>query len=102
MALKKEKQPLKPIKKSSYSKKSHSAFYEKFMPLYYEHFEVAGSCSFSKDPISSETPKHSSSPIRVKGASSCSLPSVEDSFLTIPLSKDTNPLYDYLKSLCDL
>ncbi|KAL6346174.1 hypothetical protein AAG906_027912 [Vitis piasezkii] len=44
MAPKKEKQPLKPIKKSPDSKKFHSALFEKFMPLYYVHFEVAERC----------------------------------------------------------
>ena len=102
MAPKKEKQPLKPIKKSPESKKSHSALSEKFMQLYYEHFEVAGSCSFSKDPLPSATLKYSSSPIKDKGASSSSLPSMEDSFPTNPSSNDTNPLFVYLKSLCDL
>ena len=37
MASKKEKQPLRPIKKS------HLALSEKFMPLYHAHFEVVGS-----------------------------------------------------------
>ena len=102
MAPKKEKQPLKSIKKSPGSKKSHSTLFEKFMSLHYEHFEVAGSCSFSKDPIPSTTLKHSSSPNRNKWSSSNSLPSVEDSFPTNPSSNDTNPLSVYLKSLCDL
>ena len=102
MAPRKEKQPLKPIEKSLDSKKSHSIFSEKFMPLYYEHFEVAGFYSFSKDPIPSKIPKHPSSPNRDKGTSLSSLPSVEDSFPTNSFSKDTNPLSGYLKSLCNL
>ena len=57
MAPKKEKEPLKPIKKSPDSKKSHPTLSEKFMSLYYEHFEVAGSCNFSKYPISSASLK---------------------------------------------
>ena len=72
------------------------------MPLYCEHFEVAGSCSFFKDPIPSATLKHSSPPNRDKWSSLNSLPSVEDSFPTNPSSNDTNPLSVYLKSLCDL
>ena len=99
---KKEKQPLKPIKKSSDSKKSHSVLSEKFMSLYYEHFEVADSYSFSKNHISSKSPKHSTFPIRDKIVSLNCLLSVEDSFPTIPFSNDTNPLSSYLKSLCDL
>ena len=99
---KKEKQPLKLIKKSPDSKKSHSTLSEKFMSHYYEHFEVAGSCNFSKNPISSKSPKHSTFPIRDKIASLNYLPSAKDSFPTIPLSNDTNPLSGYLKSLCDL
>ena len=59
MAPKKEKQPLKPIKKSTASMKPHSALSEKFKPLYYEHFDVTGSCS-SIDPIPLSTLKHPS------------------------------------------
>ena len=86
MAPKKRKQSLRPIKKSTASMKPHSALSEKFMPLYYEHFDVAGSCSFSNDPIPSSTLKHSSSPNKGKGNSSDSLPFVEDSFPTNPSS----------------
>ena len=102
IAPKKEKQPLKPIKKSQDSNKTHSVFSEKFMSLYYEHFEVASSCSFSKDFQPLETLKFSSSLNKDKGASSSYLPFVEDSFPTNPSSNDTNPLFFYLKSLCDL
>ena len=49
MTPKKEKLPLKLIKKSQDSKKTHSVLSEKFMPLYYEHFEVADSYRFFKD-----------------------------------------------------
>ena len=101
MTPKKEKLPLKLIKKSQDSKKTHSVLSEKFMPVYYEHFEVVGSCRFSKDFQPSETLKISSSPNRDK-ASSSSLPFVEDSFPTNPSSNDTNPLFVYLKSLYDL
>ncbi|KAL6340263.1 hypothetical protein AAG906_040699 [Vitis piasezkii] len=71
---KKKKQPLRPIKKSTASMKPHSALSEKFMPLYYEHFDVTGSCSFSNDPIPSSTLKHPSSPNKGKGNNSDSLP----------------------------
>ena len=102
IAPKKEKQPLKPIKKSQDSNKTHSVFFEKFMSLYYEHFEVASSCSFSKYFQPLKTLKFSSSLNKDKGASSSYLPFVEDSFPTNPSSNDTNPLFFYLKSLCDL
>ena len=72
MAPKKEKQPLKPIKKS------HSVLYEKFMSLYYEHCEVIGSCSHFKHHIPS------ASPSKDIYSSSESLPFVEDSFPTNP------------------
>ena len=98
MTPKKEKQPLRPIKKSTASMKSHLALSEKFMPLYYEHFDVARS---SNDPIPLATLKHPSSPNKDKGNISDSLPFVEDSFPTNPSSIDTNPLSVY-KSLCDL
>ena len=101
MAPKKEKLPLKFIKKSQDSKKTHSILSEKFTSLYYEHFEVAGSCSFSIDSQPSKTLKISSSPNKDKGASSSSLPSMKDSFPTNPSSNDTNNLFVYLKSLCD-
>ena len=81
--------------------KPHSALSEKSMPLYYEHFDVAGSCSFSIDPIPPATLKHPSSPNMDKGNNSNSLPFVEDSFPTNPSSIDTNPLSVY-KSLCEL
>ena len=102
IAPKKEKQPLKPIKKSQDSNKTHSVFFEKFTSLHYKHFEVSSSCSFSTDSQPSETLKISSSSNRDKEASSSSLPFVEDSFPTNPSSNDTNPLFVYLKSLCDL
>ena len=87
MAPKKEKQPLKPIKKSPDSKKSHSALYEKFMSLYYEHFEVAGSsCSHFKHHVPLVSPN------RDIDSSSESLHFVEDSFPTNP-SFNTNPLF---------
>ena len=95
MAPKKEKQPLKPIKKSSDSKKPHSTFFEKFMPLYYEHFEVAGSYCYSKHPIPS------ASPSRDKDSSSDSLPLVEDSFPTNPSFNNTNPLSGYIDCIFD-
>ena len=98
MTPKKEKQPLRPIKKSLDSKKFHLALFEKFMPLYYEHFEVAGSCSFSKDPIPSASLKQSI-PNRDNEISSSCLPSVDDSFLTNPSTIDTKSL---TKSLCEL
>ena len=98
MTPKKEKQPLRPIKKSIASMKSHLALSEKFMPLYYEHFDVARS---SNDPISLATLKHPSSPNKDKGDISDSLPFVEDSFPTNPSFIDTNLLSVY-KSLCDL
>ena len=76
MAPKKEKQPLKPIKRSLDSKKPHSVLSEKFMPLYIN---------------------------RDEGASSSSLPSMEDSFPTNPHSHDTNPFSVYLNFFfCDL
>ena len=102
IAPKKEKQPLKPIKKSPDSKKSYLALSKKFMPLYYEYFDVVVSCNFSKDSLPSETLKISSSLNRDKGVSSSSLPSMEDSFLTNRSSNNTNPLFVYLKSLYDL
>ena len=101
MAPKKEKQPLRPIKKSTVSMKTHSALYEKFKPLYYEHFDVTGSCSLLNDHIPSATLKHPSSLNKDKGSNSGSLPFVEDSFPINPSSIDTNPLSVY-KSLCDL
>ena len=96
MAPKKEKQPLKPFKKSPDSKKSHSALSEKFMPLYYEHFEVAGSCSYCKHLI------FLASPSRDKASSSGFLPSMEDSFPTNPSFNNTNHLSYYIKCISDL
>ena len=82
--------------------KTHSTLSEKFKPLYYEHFDVTGSCSLLNDPIPSAILKHPSSPNKDKGSNSGSLPFVEDSFPTNSFSKDTNPLSGYLKSLCNL
>ena len=96
MTPKKEKQPLKPIKKSLNSKKSHSALSKKFMPLYYAHFEIVGSYSYSKHPI--PLASHS----RDKESSSGSLPYVEDFFSTNPSFNNTNPLSGYIKSIYDL
>ena len=56
MTPQKEKQPLKLIKKSPDSKKFHSTLSDKFMSLYYEHFEVAGSFSHFKHHIPSASP----------------------------------------------
>ena len=78
MAPKKEKQPLKLNKKSSNIKKAHPVLPEKFMSLYYDHFDVAGSCSYSKHPFPS------ASPCREKDSSLDSPPSVEDSLSTNP------------------
>ena len=100
MAPKKEKQPLKSIKKSPGSKKSHSTLFEKFMSLHYEHFEVAGSCSFSKDPIPLAIPKQSIHNWDNETSLSF-LPSMEDFFPTNPSSIDINSLTVY-KSFCDL
>ena len=80
------------------SKKSHPTLSEKFMSLYYEHFEVAGSCSFSKYPISSASLKQSI-PNRDNETSLSSLLSVDDSFPTNPSTIDTDSL---TKSLCEL
>ena len=102
MAPKKEKLLLMFIKKSQDSKKTHSVLFEKFTSLHYKHFEVSSSCSFSTDSQPSETLKISSSSNRDKEASSSSLPSVEDSFPTNLSSNDTNHLFVYFKSLCDL
>ena len=66
------------------------------MLLYYEHFEVASSCSYSKHPIPL------ASPSRNKESSSGSLPSVEDSFPTNPSFNNTNPLSGYIKCIYDL
>ena len=96
MTPKKEKQPLRPIKKSTASMKPHSTLSEKFMRFYYEHFEVAGSCSYSKHPIPS------ASPSRDKDLSSDSLPFVEDSFPINPSLNKTNPLSGYINCISDL
>ena len=84
MAPKKDKQPFRSFKPTD-SKNSHSALSEKFMPLYYEHFEVAGSSSH----FNHHNP--SASPSRDIDSRSESLPFVEDSFPTNP-SFNTNPL----------
>ena len=96
MTPKKEKQPLRPIKKSTASMKPHSTLSEKFMRFYYEHFEVAGSCSYSKHPIPL------ASPSRDKDLSSDSLPFVEDSFPINPSLNKTNPLSRYINCISDL
>ena len=96
MTPKKEKQPLRSIKKSTAYMKSHSTLSEKFMPLYYEHFEVVGSCSYSKHPIPS------ASPSRDKDSSSNSLPFVEDSFPTNPSFNNTNHLSGYIDCISNL
>ena len=95
MAPKKEKQSLKPIKKSSVSMKPYSVLSEKFKPLYYEHFEVAGSCSYSKHLIPS------TSPSRENDSRSDFLSFVEDSFPINP-PFNTNPLFYYLDCISDL
>ena len=66
------------------------------MPLYYEHFEVAGSCSYSKHLIPL------ASPSRDKASSSGSLPSMEDTFPTNLSFNNTNILSDYIKCISDL
>lgn len=79
----------------------HSTLSEKFTPLYYDHFDVTGSCSSFLDPIPPTTLKHPSSPNMDKGNITDSLPFVDDSFPINSSSIDTNPLSVY-KSLCDL
>ena len=92
MAPKKDKQPLRSIKPTD-SKNSHSALSEKFMPLYYDHFEVAGSSSHFNHHIPS------ASPSRDIDSSSESLPFVEDSFPTNPSFNNTNTLSDYINCI---
>ena len=66
------------------------------MPLYYEHFEVASSCNYSKHPIPS------TSPSRDKDSSLESLTFMEDSFPTNPSFNNTNPLSGYINCISDL
>ena len=88
-----KKKPLKPIKKSPNYKKSHSVLSEKFMSLYYEHYEVIGSCSHFKHHIPS------ASLSRDIDSSSESLPFVENSFPTNPFFNNTNTLSDYINCI---
>ena len=92
MAPKKDKQPLWSIKPPD-SKNSHSALSEKFMPLYYEHFEVAGSSSHFNHHIPS------TSLSRDIDSSLESLPFVEDSFPAYPSFNNTNTLSDYINCI---
>ena len=97
MAPKKEKRPFKPTKKSL------SVIPKKFIPLYYESFDAARSCSLAPSgPHAYNMPSSSS---RDNGASSSSMASVENSFPTNLSVNETNPFYKeswFLKSLCDL
>ena len=92
MAPKKNKQPPRSIKPTD-SKNSHSVLSENFMPLHYDHFEVAGSSSHFNHHIPS------ASPSRDIDSSSESLPFVEDSFPTNPSFNNTNTLSDYINCI---